>query len=369
MIPLLKPSTTRREVDAVTEVLWSGWWGQGPKCDEFERKLADRHGYRYAVAVNSATAALHLACKVAGVGPGSMVVTTPLTFVSSALAPLYESGPDSVVFADVDEDSLCLDWAAVMGEIGANGGKVAAIIPVDYAGYPSKPPDSYLEALHELDIPVIQDAAHHVGGIMYGDLVCMSFHPVKNLATGDGGAILTNNPEWYERLKALRWCGINKSTHERAVKSYGWDYDIAETGYKYNWNDIQAAIGLVQLDRLDDMIQRRIDIAHEYYRRLEGVPNVQPPEYHPGHTWHLYPIRVPAEHRDGLIDALLARGVSAGVHYKPLYHYPMFADLDRPEVVDREWQRLVSLPIFYDLTMGQVDYICRVIREVAETWR
>jgi len=356
MIPLLKPSCTQAEIDAVTEVLESGWWGQGPKCEEFEKRIAKLHGYKYAVTTNSATAALHLALKAIGIGPGDEVIVPALTFISTALAVTYCGAKP--VFADVKPDTLTMDWEDADSKISLF---TKAFIPVDYAGYPAghmiygRLADTYF------GMPVIQDAAHSCGGLAYGDLVCFSFHPVKNLATGDGGCVLTNNEEQYEHLKALRWCGINHSTYDRLQKHYNWDYDIKEIGYKYHWNDIQAAIGLAQLDRLESLLGWRQHIADVYTCELQKC--CETPARHSRHTNHLYPIRVDVEKRDKILDYLLAEGISVGVHYKPLTHYPMYSDQPTPPVTEREWKRLISLPIFYDLTDRQVDFIIDKVKE------
>lgn len=351
MIPLLQPSCTEREIEAVTQVLKSGWWGMGPKCDEFEKRLADRYGKRHCVTVNSCTAALHLALLSHGIGPGANVIVPALTFISSALAATY-CGAD-VIFADVMEDTLCIDWRDAADKTTHT---VKAMIAVDYAGFPA------LRAVYSH--PVVQDAAHSCGGTAYGDEVCLSFHPVKNLATGDGGAILTDDDERVEKMRALRWVGIDRSTWERSQKKYGWDYDIAEVGYKCHWNDIQAAIALEQLDRLDAMNHKRRDLAYRYMEGLSGC--VKNPPDHPNHTWHLYPIRVGTNLRDRLIDYLLSQGISAGVHYKPLTYYPMYSNQETPPVTEREWRKLVSLPIFYDLTFEDQDRVIKAVRDYIE---
>lgn len=347
MLPLLKPSCTQAEIDAVTNVLKSGWWGTGKVVEQFEQTLAARYGYRYCVATNSATAALHLSAKLLHVGPGDEVIVPALTFISTGFAPLYEGG--TPVLADIDPETLCIDWGHVERLITK---RTKAIIPVDYAGYPATPPKDY-------GIPIIQDAAHSCGGTGYGDIVTLSFHPVKNLATGDGGALLTNSEEFYHRARALRWCGIDRSTYERSISTYGWDYNIAEVGYKYHWNDIQAAIGLEQLKRIDELNRRRREIADIYRARLDCV---QHPPDHPQHTWHLYPVRVPHYQRNLFVRAMLDAGISVGVHYKPLTHYPMFSG-DVP-VTESEWRRLASLPIFYDLDQQDV-----IIERIQEYWK
>ncbi len=355
MIPLLQPSITDAEIEAVTEVLRSQWWGQGAIVQEFEREMATFYGYEHCITTNSATAALHLALKVLDIGPGDEVIVPALTFVSTGLAPLYVGA--TPVIADVRSDTLCIDWRHVR-ELVTD--RTKAVIPVDYAGYPARGvyyPGRFLE---ESGIAIIQDAAHSCGGVGYGSLVCLSFHPVKNLATGDGGAILTNDKEQADRLRALRWCGIDRSTWERTEKRYGWDYNIQEIGYKYHWNDIQAAIGLVQLRRLSELNKGRREIAMRYLKELRDLAEC-PPD-HPRHTWHLFPIRV--EDRNLLIDHLLANNISAGVHYKPLTSYPMFEG--NTPVTEREWQRLVSLPVFPDMTGEQQDYIIQQLQKFLE---
>lgn len=349
-IPLLKPSMTVREEAAVLEVLRSGWIGQGPKCAEFESRLAERYGYEYAITTNSATAALHLACLANNIGPGDEVIVPALTFISTALAVSYCGAKP--VFADVDLDTLCLDWIDVYNKMTE---RTKAIIPVDYAGYPA------MVSGVNLGKPIIQDAAHANGGLAYGQEVCFSFHAVKNLATSDGGAVLTNDHAKAERMKALRWCGINKSTWERSDKKYGWDYDITEIGFKCHLSDLAAAIGLVQLERLDEMNERRRIIADRYTCHLANY--VQTPIHHKNSTNHLYAIRVDASKRNALIDHLLSKGISAGCHYKPLTLYKPYCDQPTPPVTNREWQRLVSLPIFFDLTDDNQVHVIDSIKE------
>lgn len=372
MINVLQPSCTEVEIAAVSETLRSGWWGEGPKVAEFERRLAVRYGKRHAVAVNSCTAALHLSLLSHGVGPGDEVIVPALTFASTALAVVYCGARP--IFADVKADSLTLDWEQVKRH---GRGQTKAVIPVDYAGYPVSAAPTPLNTWYDL-IPgtgpagigtmvpkppwvIVQDAAHSCGGLVYGDSTCLSFHPVKNLATGDGGAILLDDGERATRLRALRWCGIDRSTWQRSGKRYVWDYDIAEVGWKYNWNDVQASIALVQLERLDAMNAHRRAIADIYTRELAGI--VQTPLDHPAHTWHLYVCRVDADRRDAVLDHLASKGISAGVHYKPLTYYPMFASQPTPPVTEREWRRLISLPIHPDLTDDEQGQVIAAVKE------
>ncbi len=360
-IPVLKPSCTEAEVQAVADVLRSSWWGEGPRVREFEERLALLYLARDAVAVNSCTSALLLALRVLGIGPGDEVILPALTFVSDAVVCRYLGARP--VFADVLSDTLCLDPEDVQRK---RTPKTKAAILVDYAGFPAVGNDVYadLPLLHHpayKGLALIQDAAHSAGGRMYGDLMCLSFHPVKNLATGDGGAVVVNDREKGSRMRALRWCGIDMSTWARSGKRYKWDYDIAEIGYKSNWNDVQAAIGLAQLSRLDAMNQRRRQIAERYTHELRDL--IQTPADHRYHTWHLYVARVDADRRDALIDGLAERGIGTGVHYKPLTYYKPFAG-DTPPVTEREWRRLVSLPIYADLTDDDQTRVIAGVREV-----
>lgn len=354
MIPVLRPSMTDREIANVTDVLKSGWLGEGSYVHAFEKAMAARYGVAECVTVNSCTAALHLALLSHGIGPGDEVIVPALTFASTALAVLYCGAKP--VFADVREDTLCMTPATYREVMTP---RTKALIPVDYAGFPANWGNKPGYGLY-----VIQDAAHSCGGIAYGDSVCLSFHPVKNLATGDGGAILLNDCERAEKLRALRWCGIDRSTWQRTGKRYAWDYSIESVGYKCHWNDVQAAIGLAQLDRLTEMNARRRQIAERYTAELGDV--LQVPVDHPRHTWHLYAARVDADKRDALLDHLANRGISAGVHYAPLTRYPMFADQPTPPVTEREWRRLVSLPIFADLTDDEQTRVIGAVKEFFE---
>lgn len=349
-IPLLKPSVSEREIEAVSQVLRSGWWGMGPKCEEFEERIARLHGYPYAVTVNSATAALHLAMLLMGVGPGSEVILPALTFVSTGLAAKYVGAEP--LFADVRADTLTINWEDARQKASSG---YPFVIPVDYAGYPAGPAVYW-------DGMVVQDAAHTAIGPSYGEIKVLSFHPVKPMATGDGGAILLNSREDYERAKALRWCGIDKSTYDRTKSRYGWDYQIEELGYKWHWNDIQAAIGLVQLERAAELTKKRWQIATKYSQALEDE-RITLPAQHAQHSWHLYVVRV--DERKRVMDYMLERGISVGVHYKPLTSYPMFEPAQLP-VTDREWRRMISLPIYPDMTDGEQAYVIETLQEALD---
>lgn len=344
MIPLLKPSVSDKEIQYITETLKSGWWGLGPKTEEFEKKFAESVGVRYAVGVNSATAALDLAMKAHGITDGEIIVPA-LTFVSTGLVGLYNGC--KVVFADVKED-LNIDWDDVRKKVTP---KTKAIIPVHYSGRYTKTPIWVNDAMHQLPMPlIIEDAAHASGNPLVGKLhtACWSFHAVKNLATGDGGMVTTNDPVIYDKLMKLRWVGISKTTWERAQKKYGWDYDISNVGYKSHMNDLTASLGLAQLERLEDMNNKRKVLVFRYLHELKDIKWLKLPEYDPYSSWHLFVVQVDGD-RDKFIDHMLAKGVSAGVHYKPLTEYDIFDRIPLP-VTDRIWKKIVTLPLFADMT-------------------
>jgi len=346
VIPIFKPDMGEKEIANVTEVLKSGWLGLGPKTKEFEEKFAEYVGAKYAVGLNSATLALDLALKVLEVK--GKVLIPALTFVSTGLAVLYNDC--QVEFADVDEKTLCIDYK---GKYPIN-----ATIPVHYAGRKAEYP--VYDMLRDPEPIIIEDSAHACGNKTVGKrLSCWSFHAVKNLATGDGGMITTNSKEIYEKLLPMRWCGIDKSTFERSVKKYGWDYSINTIGYKCHMNDITASIGLAQLERLDEMNNKRKFRVLQYLDKLKGLKWLKLPEYDEDSSWHMFIVRV--EERDRFVDHMLAHGVSVGVHYKPLNTYPMFPKTKLP-VTDRVWKTLATLPLFPSMSDEEFSHIVDVVK-------
>lgn len=368
-IPVFRPFQGEEEIEAVAEVLRSGWWGQGPKTAEFERRFAEFVGAKHAVSVNSATAALHLALLVAGV-EGSEVITTPLTFVSTNHAILYN---DAVpVFADIQADTLNIDPDDIERKITS---KTRAVIVVDYGGHPADL-DRILAIAAAHNLMVIEDAAHAAGSQYKGKsvgsispLTTFSFHPVKNLATGDGGMITLDNADWDARLRRLRWVGINKDTwvrsRDKEASQYSWQYDVEELGFKCHTNDINSAIALVQLSRLPQTNARRREIAALYTAGLRDLEWLQLP------TWkgdmisaqHNYVVR--CDTRDQLGEWLHRHRIATGMHYIPNHLHAMYKPYatEPLPVVEREWMRLLTLPLYPALTDGEVNYIIDVIRQ------
>lgn len=369
MIPVFKPSYGKEELEALKEPFETGWIGLGPKTKEFENKFGEYIGVKYAIATNSCTAALHLAMKVMRV-ESYEVITTPLTFVSTNHAILYNNGIP--VFADICPDTLNINPDKIKNLITD---RTMAIVVVHYGGHPCDM-DIINEIAQKHNLVVIEDAAHGCGGEYkgrkigsLGDIACFSFHAVKNLATADGGMITTNDPEIYGRLLKLRWLGISKSTwaREEKDKRYSWYYNVEEVGHKYHMNDIAAAIGLVQLKKLDRMNDRRRQISEKYNKGFADLDWVETPtvKSYAKSACHNYVIKV--EERDRLNIYLQEQGISTGVHYVPNNHYQMYKNCrGETPVCEEIWTKLLTLPLFPDLTNTETDMIVEKVRMFKE---
>jgi perosamine synthetase len=363
VIQVFKPSMTEEEIDAVAGVLRSGWIGLGPKTAEFEAKFAEFIGTKHAVAVNSCTAALDLALKLLDVNHGHEVIVPTMTFVSTAHCVAYRLAMP--VFADVDPHTLAIDLEDVRRKITS---RTRAIIPVHYSGRPVD-----LDALKEIagGIPIIEDCAHATGARYkgrsvgsIGDIGCFSFHAVKNLAMGDGGALTLNAEPWMLRSKRLRWLGIDRGTWDRTAtdKSYWWQYVVDEVGLKCHMNDISAAIGLVQLRRLESLNARRREIARRYSEAFAAYEFMETP---PGDTagcesaWHIYCLKVPQ--RDDLCMYLQDKGIATGVHYSPIHLYSCYGNKPHLPVAEEVFTRIVSLPMYPDMTDAEIQTVIDAI--------
>lgn len=367
-IQVFKPTHSEEEVEAVAEVIRSGWWGQGPKTAELEKQFAEFVHAPHAVSVNSATAALHLALMLLDV-KGAEVISPSLTFVSTNHAILYNGGIP--VFADIDPETLCIDPEDIARRVTP---RTKAIIAVHYGGHPADLDRIYAIARAH-NLTVIEDAAHAAGASYKGQMIgsispltCFSFHPVKNLATGDGGMITLSDSEWDKRLRKLRWVGISKDTWSRSdtgdVSQYSWYYNVEELGFKYHTNDIMAAIALVQLRRLPQTNARRQAIASLYDSGLADLGWLKRPVVrdYARTARHNYVIRL--DGRDEFMAYLRDKGIATGMHYIPNHLYDMYRPyVTAPlPVTEREWKRLVTLPLYPDLSDEQVRYIIDAIR-------
>lgn len=360
MISVLQPSYTAAEEEAVSAVLRSGWTGLGPKVEEFEAAFASHLGVKHAIATNSCTAALHLALKLIGVSDGGIVLVPSLTFVSTGHVVCHLGAQPR--FMDIDPVTLCsLNEQAEALLCRRHYGNVDAILSVLYAGQPI--------GVTSASYPVVYDCAHACGSTFdaRGKLCCWSFHAVKNLSTGEGGMLTTDDSQLAERARRLRWMGISTSTYERNYltqtrPAYKWEYDCQEIGFKYNMHDISAAIGLVQLARLDAMQHWRNNLAACYWEHLIGMSDYIVPLTHwEGSSYHLMVAR--CQDRDALHTYLRERDISTGVHYKPIHLYPCYGYQESLPTVEAEWLKLLTLPLYYDLTLEQVEMICSHIRD------
>jgi perosamine synthetase len=364
MIPVFRPTSGPEEEAAVIEVLRSGWWGLGPRTAQFESAFAGAAGAEFCVGTSSASTALLMALTALDLDDRE-VITPAMTFVSTNHAVLQAGGVP--VFADIDPQTLTIDPDDVRRMVTP---RTAAIMAVDYAGHPAD-----LDALREIadshGLSLVEDAAHSCGATYRGrpvgsiaDLTCFSFHAVKNLAMGEGGAVTLSDPKRAERLRRMRWLGLTRSTWERAGgATYSWEYDLEEIGFKANLSDIPAAIGLVQLDRLPVTNARRRSIAERYSEAFAELDWLATPAEREDvrSAWHMYVVRVRA--RDRFMSHLAQHGVSSSVHYKPTHLYAPYAPYARElPVTDAVWHEVVTLPLFPGLTDEEVDRVVEAVR-------
>ena len=379
LIPVFRPSYDERELEALREPFEKGWIGLGPKTAEFEEKFAAYTGARYAVGMNSATAALHLAVAASGIGEGDEVLVPTITFVSTAHAVAYCGAKP--VFVDIDPETLCLNVEDARRKVTQ---RTRAILPVHYGGHACAMEEVW-ELAAEQNLIVIEDAAHacgssyrgqRIGGLAETDATCFSFHAVKNLATGDGGMVTTHRNDLRERLLRLRWMGIDRTTWDRslahvmdggrdtsAYASYGWYYEVTELGFKCHMNDITATIGLVQLAKLEGMNERRREIAAQYDKGLLGLDWIERPgeRKYTRSARHNYVIQT--AYRDELNLFLKKQGIATGVHYLPIHLQPFYRNTQQPPLpmAERTWKRLLTLPLYADLSEEEVEYILAAI--------
>lgn len=356
MIPVLRPTINEKTKQELLKVLDSGWWGQGPKTFEFEKKFAEKVGVKYAIATSSCTAALDLCLKAYDIKGGELI-TTPMTFVADAIVGEW-NGMD-VTFADIEEYSLCLDPESVVVSKDTK-----AIIAVDSHGRLADI-DGLRKKFKGL---IIEDAAHAMytpGAGKKGDITVWSFQAVKSMPIGDGGMITTNDEAIYNKLRTLTWLGIEKSTYDRAGnKRYSWDYDITHTGTKSYMNDISAVIGLGQLERLDELTAKRRAIQAFYNDALKDIKQIKTPMY--SHTVQYYTMQ--CEKRDELSDFLADRGIATSVHFKPLSEMTYWKKAVKRSlpVTDSVWLKLLSLPVHHGLTWTEAE---KIVNEVKEFYR
>lgn len=357
-VPFCIPWTDGREIREVTEAIRSGWLTTGPKVRQLEEGVARLVGARHAVALNSCTAALHLALAASGVGPGDEVITSPYTFAATGEAILYLGAKP--VFVDIVPETLNIDPEKVSCAVTR---RTRAIIPIHIAGLPCdmRP---ILDLGRRRRIVVIDDAAHALGTAIGGrpigsisDLTCFSFYATKNLTTGEGGLITTGDGRLAARLRRLSLHGLSRNAWKRYTREGSWRYDIVEMGYKYNMTDVAAAIGLAQLHRFPAMQARRRVLARRYTRALGETEAFMLPNEVPGttHAWHLYILRLRRGMlrigRDEVIEKLRERGIGTSVHFLPLHRHSLYRKMfgyrrGAFPVAEEASDQAISLPLY-----------------------
>jgi dTDP-4-amino-4,6-dideoxygalactose transaminase len=374
-IPFHIPSIGEEEISEAAAALRSGWLTTGPRTAQFEREFKEYVHVSHALAVNSGTAALHLALAGLGIGPGDEVITTPLTFCATVNTILQVGAVP--VLADIGADGN-IDPASVAQRIT---GRTRAILPVHLGGLPCEM-DQLWSLARQHGLFVIEDAAHAVGSLYRGqpigggsDAVAFSFYATKNLTTGEGGMVTTNNSALAESMRILCLHGITKDAWNRYAQHGNWYYEVQACGFKYNLSDIQSAIGIHQLRKQEHFIEVRTRYARLYSEALAGVPEVDippDPEWR-RHSWHLYILRLNLElldiNRDEFIRELHRKGIGASVHFIPVPLHPFFKEYaSRPENFCPRalalYPRLVSLPLYPAMSENQVSYVSRTVKEI-----
>lgn len=361
-INLFKPFATNEEVRAVTAVIKSGWWKEGPLCKKLEKAFCNYTKAKYAISVNSATAGLDLLFKAYGIRNGEVIVPA-LTFITTGLVPLYNDC--KVIFADINKETLTIDPEDVAKKVTS---KTKAIIVQHQSGYPVDL-DSF-EQFKKKGILVIEDAAHGAGSFYKGEHVgtrnpsVFSFNVVKNIAACEGGMITTNRKDMAEKMITLRWFGIDQFAWKKEKRKHLWDYSISMIGYKYHFNDIFAALALVQLRRLDKTNKKRRELSKRYdenFSKSSFFVKVLHIDSDRISSRHQYIIRVEEKDRDSLINWLTNHKIISGVHYKPINLYPIFSEHGSTPITDQEWKKMITLPLHPKLTIKDIDYICNII--------
>jgi dTDP-4-amino-4,6-dideoxygalactose transaminase len=382
IIPFHRPYITEDEISEVVGSLRSGWLTTGPKCFDFEKDFSAYIGCKYAIAVNSCTAALHLALEAIGIKKGDVVITTPMTFAATAeVIRYFDAKP---MFVDIEPCTMNIDAVKLektIETLAEKGIRAKAFIPVHFAGHPCDM-DTIMRIAKSHDLKVIEDAAHvlparykdrMIGTI--GDITCFSFYATKNIATGEGGMAVTDNPEWAERMRIMSLHGISKDAWKRYTAEGNWYYEIIALGYKYNMTDMAAALGIAQLRKADFFQQRREEIAARYNNAFWKLPQIETPVTRDcvQHSWHLYVIKLNLEQliidRNQFIEELKSRGIGTSVHFIPLHIHPYYRDTYgyKPEdfpVANETFKRIITLPMYPKMTDEDVKLVVDAVIDV-----
>lgn len=384
-IPYGKQDITKEDIESVIKVLKSDWLTQGPVIEKFEQKVARYCGAKYAVAVSNATAALHIACLTAGLKSGDILWTSPNTFVASANCGLYCGA--SVDFVDITPKTYNMSLQALREklELASSIGRLPKVlIPVHFAGQACE-----MEEIANLakcyGITIIEDASHAIGGsykntkigsCSYSDMTVFSFHPVKIITTGEGGMILTNREDLYQKLIRLRTHGITRNPVFMQGKSHGpWYYQQIDLGFNYRMTDLQAALGISQMKRLNEFVQRRHWLAERYDRLLQDLPITLPWQNPDTYSaYHLYVIRLKPEEisktHKKVFEEIRSTGINVNLHYIPVHIQPYYKKLgfktgDFPEA-EKYYREAITLPLYCSLTEQEQDYVIQFLKEVLQ---
>ena len=381
-LPYNLPDITDAEIQEVLDTLRSGWLAKGPRTLAFETAFAEFVGAKYAVAVNSCTAALHVALLTQDIGPGDEVITTPMTFASS-VSTIVHTGA-TPVFADIDFCTGCIDPDEIEKKITP---RTKAIVPVHYSGQACDLDRLYALA-EKYGLFVSEDAAHALWTEYKGKRIgcgvpgtaSYSFYATKNLCTGEGGMLVTDREDIASRARILTSHGMSKNAWNRYAKGGSWRYDIVEPGYKYNMFDIQAALGLKQLERMEDMQTRRLAIAARYqeaFGEMDALDIPFVPEY-TRHCWHLYVLRLVPERlaidRDQFLEELQARNVGVSVHFIPVHLMSAYQkrlgcrEGDFPQA-EKHFDRILSLPLYPTMRDEDTEYVIAAVRDIIEKYQ
>lgn len=372
-IPYGKQLLDDADIQAVVNVLKSDYLTTGPKVVEFEKKVANYVGVKYAVAVSSGTAALHVACLAAGIGMGDEVITTPITFAASSNCVLYCGGVP--IFADINADTYNINPVEIEKKITQ---KTKAIIPVHYTGKPCDM-DKINEIARKHNLLIIEDAAHALGAVYKGkmigsfsDMTCFSFHPVKPITTGEGGMVVTNDEKLYRRLLMFRSHGIIRDDELMTDNQGAWYYQQQDIGFNYRITDISCGLGISQMNKLEYFLERRQKIARCYNQEFGKLAGIRIPEM-PNNVksgWHLYVIQILKKDRKAVFDKLREAGIGVNVHYIPVYKHPYYQKIGYRNCccpnAEKFYERAISLPIFPALTLEEQQYVIDKVIEYAQ---
>lgn len=375
MLPYGQQWLDEEDISAVVAVLRGDFITQGPAIQEFEAKVANYVGAKYAVAFANGTAALHGACFAAGIGQGDEVITTPITFLASSNCILYQGG--TPVFADIDMDTYNLDPNQVEMLITK---KTKAIIAVDFSGQPVEI-DRLNMIAKDHGLVLIEDAAHSLGASYqevkvgsWADMTMFSFHPVKHVTTGEGGVIVTNNENYYHQLQLFRNHGLTRNPNEMLNNEGPWYYEMHSLGYNYRMTDLQAALGASQMNKLDSFVKRRREIAEQYNKELAGIEGLVLPFQHKdsNSSWHIYVTRWIPEVLNGtrkeFFEALRKLNIGVNVHYIPVYLQPYYQKLGYESGLcpnaESYYKTAITLPLYPRMTDQDVQDVIRAVRKV-----